>query len=61
MGRSGDPQSAFNTLDEPSAADRRFFLLPIIMTCHPEDIFKFFCTPAINDKRMTDILYYNIL
>jgi hypothetical protein len=36
MGRSGDPQSVFNPLDEPSAADRRFFPLPIKMTCHPE-------------------------
>jgi hypothetical protein len=36
MGRSGDPQGVFNTSDEPSAADRRFFLLPIKMTCHPE-------------------------
>jgi hypothetical protein len=36
MGRSGDPHSVFNPSDEPSAADRRFFFLPIKMTCHPE-------------------------
>ena len=27
---------------------------------HPAATFKLFCTPAINNKCMTDILWYNI-